>query len=251
MSALRWFLPLLVVLFARPALAEESAELAARAATVHEEHCTEVRGGRNVQVRGKAIQAVAEVWTALDVAWTEAPEPYLRYWRGLLAQCLQDDETAVADLQAFVDENAEVSDYAAQVRDAKKRLRRLGVAAPRKAGRARPATVALGLLAPSLAGGAVAFGLGALAADEQEYQVQESLRMVVHPQDEVDALLADREQYELQSGGFGLVALAAGITSIALTGAAIASGVADRRASVGVVAVVAPQGALLVVGGSW
>jgi len=110
-------------------------DLAVRAAEVHEAHCAAMQG-TDVQAAVEGYQVVAGVWGELDVALkgAEAPQPYLLYWRGLLAQCLDKEEEAASDLEGFLQaaeflgavdvERKGLLD--SMVRDSKRRLKRLG-----------------------------------------------------------------------------------------------------------------------------
>lgn len=110
-------------------------DLAVRAAEVHEAHCATMQG-TDVQAAVEGYQVVAGVWGELDAALkgSEVPQPYLLYWRGLLAQCLDKEEEAATDLEGFL-QAAEFlgavdverkGQLQAMVRDSKRRLKRLG-----------------------------------------------------------------------------------------------------------------------------
>jgi hypothetical protein len=123
---------------ASPALAQpdDEGDLAVRAADVHADHCGAMSGA-DMQAAVAGFQAVAGVWGELDTALrgSSVPQPYLLYWRGLLAQCMGRDEEASSDLQGFlhaadflgaVDEDRP-GQLQGMVRDSRRRLRRMGV----------------------------------------------------------------------------------------------------------------------------
>lgn len=110
-------------------------DLAVWAAEVHEAHCAAMQG-TDVQAAVEGYQVVAGVWGELDAALkgSEVPQPYLLYWRGLLAQCLDKEEEAATDLEGFLQAAAFLGAVDverkglldAMVRDSKRRLKRLG-----------------------------------------------------------------------------------------------------------------------------
>ncbi len=108
------------------------ADLAVRASEVQVEHCAEIYGA-DVGGAVAGYQEVAAIWGELNDAIGVDPQPVLLYWSGLMAQCLGQDERAVADLQAFLvafEEGgvlANDSAHGTMRKDAHKRLKRLGV----------------------------------------------------------------------------------------------------------------------------
>lgn len=114
-------------------------DLAVRAAEVHTEHCAAIHS-TNPRSAEVGYAAVHEVWGELDESLraSEVPQPYLLYWRGLLAACLDKDEQAASDLEGFVNAAEFLTAAAPQregqlqsmVGDSKRRLKRLTRARP-------------------------------------------------------------------------------------------------------------------------
>jgi len=154
-------------------------ELANKAAleafSVVNEHCADV-GVADVTRHATSVSKVAPAWAAVSEAYEAEGEAFLLYWRGVLAQCLDYQDKAKVDLQAFLEQFATSAENVAQVRDARARLRRLGVM-PR-------------VLDPGAGPGAVpgvlfASGAGALAAlvvvrGIQVQQIEDSLENTMH-----------------------------------------------------------------------
>jgi hypothetical protein len=117
---------------AGPALAGPADEAAAAAYDVSQTHCGEAAGASTEKAAGYYAQ-VTQVWQQTIAAYEATGASYLLYWRGVLEQCLNQTERAAQDLALFVALEGDRSDYAAQVKDAKNRLRRMGVKAPEPA----------------------------------------------------------------------------------------------------------------------
>lgn len=109
-------------------------DLAVRASEVHALDCAKAQGV-DIAAAVEGLGKVASVWAELDAALqgSETPQPYLLYWRGLLAQCLGRDGEAVSDLQGFlqaaeflgaVDDDRQ-SGLAGMTKDAQRRVRQL------------------------------------------------------------------------------------------------------------------------------
>jgi len=160
------------------AQATDTADLAVQAANTHETHCANMQG-KDMEAAVKGFQEVAGVWGDIDAAMkaSDTPQPYLLYWRGLLAQCLDKTEEATSDLEGFlkaaefmeaVDEERH-GQLQAMAADARRRIKQLR----RGTGVIRPSATALtpqtrtkrGLgVAMLIAGGAAAGGGFALNA---------------------------------------------------------------------------------------
>lgn len=147
----------------------DATTLAIRASIVQQDHCADIQSsGTEDRLVAAGYAEVVQVWTEIDAYLQETPEPFLLYWRGVLAQCLGQAERAERDLGGFLDA-AEFIDavqagrgqhLAQMVSDAKRRLRRIQAAAG-----GRPiAGTAAALDGPSpgvvmlASGGAVAMG---------------------------------------------------------------------------------------------
>ena len=153
-----------LALLASPAAAEDASssgtpgvdpvQAALMASRVLETHCMEVAAGAATR-SALALSAVSPALTTVSAAHDETGEAYLLFWRGRLNLCLDREERAQEDLQAFVDQVGENPTYAPQVQQARRLIRRIERA------HARPA-----IRTPALAvtGGALLGGAGALAA---------------------------------------------------------------------------------------
>lgn len=109
------------------ASAEEPALVAADAYDVHQAHCASVAGG-STQAAAESMAEVTEVWQRVIGAYEATGRTYLLYWRGVLGECLGQAERAGTDLRLFVDlEQFGSDDIEPLVRDARTRLRRMGV----------------------------------------------------------------------------------------------------------------------------
>ena len=123
---LLWAFALVSLSFARSASADEAATVAARAWEVHQAQCAEVAAGSDASAADSMVE-VTEVWREVISTYEKTGASFLLYWRGVLAQCLGQPERAAEDLKLFVALEEFEDDFAAQVRDARARLRRVGV----------------------------------------------------------------------------------------------------------------------------
>jgi hypothetical protein len=106
--------------------ADETADLAARAWEVHQARCAEVAAGSDSSAAASMVE-VTEVWREVISSYERSGASFLLYWRGVLAECLGQPERAAEDLQLFVSLEEFEDAFASQVRDARTRLRRMGV----------------------------------------------------------------------------------------------------------------------------
>ena len=121
---------------AQPAVAPSSGEsLALEAAQVQEQHCARAYG-KDMTRALQSIATVGAVWARVSEQYEKSGESYLLYWRGVLAQCMDQEEKGLIDLKAFVSRSGSSSLWAALVKDADRRIRQLerktgaGVARP-------------------------------------------------------------------------------------------------------------------------
>ena len=105
---------------------------------------------------------MGEAWATVSRSYSQAPEPYLLYWRGILAQCLGQTERAIQDLRSFHDRNATDPDLRSLATDARRRLRTLGVNLKKPPAQPRTAGAAL---APTGLGIATGIGWGGYYLD--------------------------------------------------------------------------------------
>ena len=88
-------------------------------------HCSDVAAGKGTTVATatrEVATALADVSEALDATGAT----YLLYWRGLLFECIENEERAKEDLTAFTAAVAGDPVYLPQFKDANKRLDRIG-----------------------------------------------------------------------------------------------------------------------------
>jgi len=117
-------LPVLLFLVGS-ALADDAMTIALEADSVNQEFCVDIYNKEGTA--GNALVRVGEVLKLVDKSYKANEVGYLLYWRGVLKQCLRDYEGAKTDLAAFIKSQGNSTMFAALVRDAQKRLRRLGM----------------------------------------------------------------------------------------------------------------------------
>lgn len=142
------------------AAAATPAEVAVEAARVRDDFCSDAAGD-DTTLAASMVNKVSSVWEQVSETYELSEQPFLLYWRGVLEQCLDQEERAREDLERFLAESGGDSTYADLVRDARFRLRRL--AAAERQGPAVGPAVAAGI------GTAAGAGLmAALAGWQQE-----------------------------------------------------------------------------------
>jgi len=116
-----------------PAAAQSTdvAALAVLANDVNHEYCAEIYL-QDVALAARGYQKVAEAWETVDLGYRDSGDSSLLYWRGVLAQCLGQQELAGEDLGNFVrwTEGVDDAELAAMVSDAEARMKRLDTTAP-------------------------------------------------------------------------------------------------------------------------
>jgi MYXO-CTERM domain-containing protein len=136
---------LLLALLPRPAHAGPAEDAAMEAYAFQQRYCAEVAGATSTSTATQALSEVTLVLSRLSQTYDETGIPFLLFWRGVLLQCVQQDERATTDLQAFVDGPGVAEDYPSLAKDARRRLRSLSRAAQDTAGPLPAPTVAIGL----------------------------------------------------------------------------------------------------------
>jgi hypothetical protein len=175
------------LLAAPSAYAGEAADQAALDAfTVQNKHCPDVTGG-DVTLAAASVAAVSPVWQRISEAYELEQAGYLLYWRGVLAQCLDYQDKAIADLEVFRVEFKGNGEYTEQLRDAKRRLKLL----QRKGGKAGalPPPAALSI---AFAGAGTTFSVLAISQGAAVMQNDKTFEASFHGQDERTALLEER-----------------------------------------------------------
>ncbi len=169
-----WFLLTLVaaLLAAGPALAQEqessadpeSEALAQEAHSVLLAHCAEAVG-EDITRAAESVALVSDVWARVSAQVESSRKVYLLYWRGVLAQCLDQEDKAMNDLQAFVKARKGSELWAGLIADAEKRIARLERQAT------GPKVVNPGwFVGGGLAAGSAVFAVGAAVAWQQSQQ---------------------------------------------------------------------------------
>jgi hypothetical protein len=127
MGRLLAFLALLFLGTATFAHADDSADAAALAYDVHTEHCADVAAAATSTKTAEQTALVTDAWSTLIRVYETSGRTYLLYWRGLLAQCLGQEERGAEDLQLFVALEQHDQRFSSLVKDAKRRLRRMKI----------------------------------------------------------------------------------------------------------------------------
>ena len=246
-----WLAGLLsAVLAAGSASAQEPAPDAAAAAQAAAEvvdlHCASVDAGKSTE-SAEALVAVTPVLARVSRAHDATGETYLLYWRGVLGACVGQEERGIADLENFLASAGDDPAYAAQVREAGARLRRLTGAPPEKAA-SRGA-------APGIVAGAALLGTGGALGGLSAWQGQ----VLQDAQTEFEAgtkLWADTETVGQEgdvaaaaSNGLLAAGIVSGVAGAVVIGVTAATG---NPRSAAVVLMPLPQGGLaLNIGGRW
>lgn len=101
--------------------------VAIEAQAANQKFCADIYNSK-VSTSNNAYANVLAAMTKVDDAYAESNAGYLLYWRGALRQCLNNSDRAKVDLELFLEREGNNMMFAGLVRDAQKRLRRLGVA---------------------------------------------------------------------------------------------------------------------------
>lgn len=119
---------LAALLLALPAAAAErdvqAESVAEEAHRVRDEFCS-TTAGRDTTLATRAVAEVSTVWAQVSEELDRSKKVYLLYWRGVLAECLSQEERAIEDLSNFVASQEGRSLWQSLVDDAKNRLQRL------------------------------------------------------------------------------------------------------------------------------
>jgi hypothetical protein len=226
----------------------DAAAVALKASDVHDEHCSNVATGKSTAA-AQAIESVAPTLTEVSRAYDASQAPVLLFWRGLLYQCLDQRERALSDLGAFAERMQDDANYAAQLAEARRRLRRLGATiAPGSQSTAgpNPAGIVAGI---SLLGAGGAFGGLSGSQQEASQRAQEQFDAGERPWETTLGHLADAQ--ENADRAKALLGIAAG-TGVAGIVSLIVTGATTARPSVTIVAAPTLEGGVVVaLGGVW
>ena len=142
-----------------------SEQLAVEASNVQNEHCADAAS--NQETGGiRSISTVSDTWVRVSERYDQSGESYLLYWRGVLAQCMDQEDRALADLKDFISRSEGNSLWATLIKDARRRARQLGhkTTGTQQMGGADPETarkVVGFVLGASLAAGSAGSGIAA------------------------------------------------------------------------------------------
>ena len=186
----------------------ESEALALEAEQVLSAHCADAAGGEATKA-AESVAAVSEVWARVSARLEQSKKVYLLYWRGVLGQCLSQEDRALDDLQTFVRARQGSELWAGLVADASKRVRRLSGQAP-QAPSAKPG-IAVGI---ALGVGAGALGVGAaLSWSESQQKAQ-----LIYPDnlegDELQGAIDAGSQNAQLSTALAVASIASGVGSV-------------------------------------
>lgn len=240
---------LALLLLSTPAWAQDPAEaVAARAQAVHEAHCADVAVADDSGA-AQAIGEVSAVWVDVADVHQETGATWLLYWRGLLAQCIGQEERAREALTEFLASDAGDEGMGAMVGDARLRLKRMDGASPVRSASAplspeRSGRIVAGLSFGIGAGGAAA---GSAAGLVQHSTTAAQLTSNLWSTDEADTLIATGDGQLAASIGLIGGAVAATVGSVA---AFVASG-EDTVPPVAVIVSPRHGGAMVALGGRW
>ena len=117
----------ILCLVATPALAQDAAApdpnaAALRASMVLEAHCADVAAGSATK-SAQALSAVSPALTQVSEAHDATGEAFLLYWRGRLNLCLDREDRAKEDLEAFVAQAGDEPMYTDQLQQSSRLLR--------------------------------------------------------------------------------------------------------------------------------
>ena len=246
---------LLSILVALPSTAgaqSAAEEVAAKASQAHDTHCAEVAGTTDEGAAALAIGQVSAVWAEVTQVYEATGETWLMYWRGVLAQCLRQDDRAAEALVEFVESDTAAKGLAAMARDARKRLGRLlpdyvppkpERPPPTPDDRQRASRTAGGIL---LALGAAGAGVGSGVGFGQVSATRSVAEGALHTRAEADALIVQGNGQVGAGVGLGV---GAGVAAVASIAAFAAKG--SVKVEVAVVPVPLTSGVVIAVGGRW
>lgn len=242
---------IVLVLLPTTSWAQSAAEqIAARAQRAHEQHCANVAGSDDEGAAARSISEVGAVWAEVAEVHKATGASWLLYWRGVLAQCLDQDERAADALIGFVESDPTSAGMGAMVRDAENRLSRLRPDyAPPKPAKVPPTPEQrrrTGEIGAGLALGAAGAGAGSGVGFGQFSATRAAVNTTVLTTSEIDGLIVQGDGQI--AAGIGL-ALGAGVAAVASIAAFARK--SPRGAEVAVVPVPMAAGAGLVVGGRW
>ena len=238
---------LMLPLSARAAERSEDAEaVAAEAEQVMQQNCSDAAGD-DTTLAAQSVARVSEVWARVSATLEATRKIYLLYWRGVLAQCLDQEARALEDLQAFLSARGESTIWASLVANAERRVGRL----ERKLGRARGPAPAVGPVLGAVALGGASGAFAALSGwqwAQAEAQGQ-ALYSGAHIGPNAPAFYAEGDQLADRSRAFLGASVGTGAAAVVIAVVGAARGGAAVAAAPFVVP--ADGGLVLGIGGQW
>jgi len=233
----------------------EAEALAREAQQVVEGYCSDAVAD-DVTLAAESVATVSAVWARVSASLESNQKVYLLYWRGVLGQCLDQEDKALADLKGFLDTHGDSSTWASLVTDAERRVRQLerrttGGAVPR----GPVAPVVVGGIGAGVAGGLLG-GLGGWQWSVADQSRQDLYDGVHIGQSDLQSRLDTEGAASAAHRGLVVGAGVAGATSVGLL---VTAGILGQRAPLVAVApwvlpvdVRGSGGAVgIVVGGGW
>lgn len=108
------------------ALADAAEEVFLLADDVHQQHCADINGAQMDSATAERQAVVTDAWRRVIEVYEQTGHSFLLYWRGVLGECLGSEERAASDLRLFVLLEQHDKRFGAMVKDANRRLKRLG-----------------------------------------------------------------------------------------------------------------------------
>ncbi|HCP44481.1 MAG TPA: hypothetical protein DIU15_00365 [Deltaproteobacteria bacterium] len=229
-----------------------SQALAVEAHQVLMDHCAQAAGEATTKA-AESVVLVSDVWARVSAQLEASQEPYLLYWRGVLAQCLDQEDRALQDLVAFSEAPADSNLFMELVRDARRRTRRLRAAQRSADGKQVPAALGLGLGLSLGGGSALALGLAGWQWTEA-VQRRDQLTQQVHSGTEIDDVRSQMETHEETSRALIVLGTTLGTASAVMfivTAASQQGPPKSRTAVLRAVPMVSPAGVGVMWSGRW
>ena len=200
----------------RPAQSDPSADVALRAHSVYEQHCARIDSERTTAGLG-ALEQVVAVTRDLSEVFDREGATFLRYWRGVLLACANQNERAAEDFEAFLSDPDNERDFPSLVTDATRRSRRLARGGPEPPHSQPAVGVGIGGLVEVLADpswvapyGGIAFDLSVMPTRVVGGQFVARVGLSAPAQDGSGQLAIPRQYSLLPVVGGGLVLLLGG-----------------------------------------
>jgi hypothetical protein len=219
---------LLLLLLPLPAAAAERSQdaeaVAAEAEQAVQSYCSDAAGD-DTTLAAQSVARVSEVWARVSETLEQSRKVYLLYWRGVLAQCLDQEVRALDDLRGFLAARSDSTVWASLIADAERRVGRI----ERRIGGVRGPSPSTGPVVGSLALGGAAGAFAALSGwqwSEAEAQAQR-LYAGDHIGPNAAAFYVEGDQLADRSRAFLVASVGTGAASVVI---AVASAAQARSA---------------------